>query len=54
MQIDSQGLPEELAAKVDAAQERYATAVVSGSSIMLIKSADSPRAVGSGLYQTTG
>lgn len=54
MQIDSQGLPDELAAKVDATQEKYVISRLATFEAITNAEADFRRAVGSDLYQKTG
>jgi len=54
MQIDSQGLPEELAAKVDSTQEKYAHFLALLSNLHSNHAIDSPKAAESDLCQKTG
>ncbi len=54
MQIDSQGLPEDLAAKVDATQEKCGTPISSNETLNTNSLIGSPRAAESDPYQKTG
>ncbi len=54
MQIDSQGLPEDLAAKVDTTQERYVSSSNNFVTDGADSSTDSPKAEESALYQKNG
>jgi uncharacterized protein YukE len=54
MQIDSQGLPEELAAKVDSTQETYVLLVCLLQGILANARPDSPRAEERDLYRRSG